>query len=75
MLESNLQEGNQRIPENLDNLKYGVSITDKCLGWQETEAVVLAAREKLSAKRDMTLHTCGLVLSGITVRNLLATKG
>ncbi len=75
MLESNLQEGNQRIPDQLEDLKYGVSITDKCLGWQETESIILAAREKLSAKRDMSFHACGLVLSGITVRNLLATKG
>jgi 3-deoxy-7-phosphoheptulonate synthase len=75
MLESNLYEGNQRISSNLEDLKYGVSVTDKCIGWEETEQVILAAYEQLSAKRDITLHTCGMVLSGITIRNLLTTRG
>ncbi|MBD1806975.1 3-deoxy-7-phosphoheptulonate synthase [Microcoleus sp. FACHB-SPT15] len=75
MLESNLHEGNQRIPNNLDELKYGISVTDKCLGWEETEKIVLAAYEKLGAKRDITFQSCGMVLSGIPIRNLLTTKG
>jgi len=37
MLESNLHEGNQPIPSKLEQLKYGVSVTDKCIGWEETE--------------------------------------
>lgn len=37
MLESNLFEGNQKIT---DNLKYGVSITDSCIGWEETEKLL-----------------------------------
>src|SRR5207249_4727016 len=37
MLESNLLEGNQAIPQNLAELRYGVSITDACLGWEVTE--------------------------------------
>ncbi len=36
MLESNLCEGNQKVEEGKD-LKYGVSITDACIGWEETE--------------------------------------
>lgn len=48
MLESNLDEGNQPIPQNLEQLKYGVSVTDKCIGWEETERIILAAHEKLS---------------------------
>ncbi|MBW4546515.1 MAG: 3-deoxy-7-phosphoheptulonate synthase [Symplocastrum torsivum CPER-KK1] len=75
MLESNLHEGNQRIPNNLEDLKYGISVTDKCLGWEETEKIVLAAYEKLGAKRDITFQSCGMVLSGIPIRNLLTTKG
>jgi 3-deoxy-7-phosphoheptulonate synthase len=75
MLESNLHEGNQRIPNNLEELKYGISVTDKCLGWEETEKIVLAAYEKLGAKRDITFQSCGMVLSGIPIRNLLTTKG
>jgi len=75
MLESNLYEGNQQVSSNLEELKYGVSVTDKCIGWEETEQTVLAAYENLSAKRDITLHTCGMVLSGIPIRNLLTTRG
>lgn len=36
MLESNLQEGNQPIPDDLSDIKPGVSITDACLGWETT---------------------------------------
>jgi len=41
MIESNLKEGNQ--PLDVGHLKYGVSVTDKCLGWEDTEAMLLAA--------------------------------
>ncbi len=75
MLESNLYEGNQQIPKNLEELEYGVSVTDKCIGWEETEKIILSAHEKLSADRNITLYTCGMVVSGIPVRNLLTTKG
>ena len=47
MLESNLKEGNQKITSDLSQLKYGVSITDKCIGWEETEDIILRAYEKL----------------------------
>jgi 3-deoxy-7-phosphoheptulonate synthase len=50
MLESNLYEGNQPFSKNLDELEYGVSVTDKCIGWDETEQLILAAYEKLSEK-------------------------
>ena len=40
MVESNLEEGNQPIPDDLDDLKYGVSITDACIDWQATEALL-----------------------------------
>jgi 3-deoxy-7-phosphoheptulonate synthase len=48
MLESNLYEGNQPLCSNRDQLKYGVSVTDKCIGWKETERIVLAAYDQLS---------------------------
>ncbi len=41
MVESHLFEGSQKIPTDLDQLKYGVSVTDKCLGWKETEEMIL----------------------------------
>lgn len=74
MLESNLSEGNQKIPKNLEELKYGVSVTDKCIGWEETEKIILSAHERLSADRNITMFTCGMEVSGVLVRNLLTTK-
>ncbi|NDJ20110.1 3-deoxy-7-phosphoheptulonate synthase [Nostoc sp. B(2019)] len=47
MLESNLYEGNQPITDKREELKYGVSVTDKCINWEETERIILAAYEKL----------------------------
>ena len=47
MLESNLNEGGQSIPEDLTQLKYGVSVTDKCINWAETERIILAAYDRL----------------------------
>jgi 3-deoxy-7-phosphoheptulonate synthase len=75
MLESNLNEGNQKIPNDLKQLKYGVSVTDKCIGWQETEEIILSAYKILSGDRKVKLLTCGLVVSGTPVCNLLTTKG
>jgi 3-deoxy-7-phosphoheptulonate synthase len=46
MLESNLEAGNQPIPEDLSKLRYGVSVTDPCIDWATTEeALRRAARE------------------------------
>lgn len=36
MLESNLFPGNQPIPADLSQLKYGVSVTDACIDWDTT---------------------------------------
>ena len=49
MLESNLQEGSQKLPTDPSQLQYGVSITDPCIGWEETESLILAAHDRLSA--------------------------
>jgi 3-deoxy-7-phosphoheptulonate synthase len=50
MLESNLQEGNQPFPvKNLADLRYGVSITDACLGWEDTERLLRWAAGVLRA--------------------------
>jgi len=37
MLESNLEAGNQPLPSDLGQLRYGVSITDACIDWKTTE--------------------------------------
>lgn len=47
MLESNINEGNQPIPDDIRDLKYGISITDKCINWSETEEIILQAYDKL----------------------------
>ena len=47
MLESNLFEGNQKICEDSNNLKYGVSVTDSCIGWEETERIILHGAQLL----------------------------
>jgi len=40
MVESNLQSGSQAFPQPKDKLRYGVSITDACIDWNTTEALV-----------------------------------
>ncbi len=37
MLESNIHEGKQPIPDDVSKLEYGVSITDACISWETTE--------------------------------------
>ena len=39
----------QDIPANLDDLKYGVSVTDGCIDWATTEASLRAMRDTLKA--------------------------
>lgn len=47
MLESNLGWGNQDIPADLSQLRYGVSITDACIDWATTEQVLREAAATL----------------------------
>lgn len=47
MVESHLQAGSQSIPENLDELKYGVSVTDGCIDWDTTEKAIRTMANKL----------------------------
>ena len=51
MLESHLHEGNQPIPKNLADLKYGVSLTDACLSWEATERILLDGARRLREAR------------------------
>ncbi len=39
MIESNINEGSQPVGA-LESLKYGVSITDSCIGWEDTEILL-----------------------------------
>jgi len=48
MLESHLFEGNQPLNESdPGSLKHGVSITDKCVGWEETVELLTTAYQAL----------------------------
>ena len=46
MLESHLFEGKQ--PLSPGKLRYGVSVTDACIGWESTEHLLKTAAERLS---------------------------
>jgi 3-deoxy-7-phosphoheptulonate synthase len=48
MVESNLFEGSQPIPENVKNLRYGISLTDSCIGWETTERMLRWGYEALA---------------------------
>ncbi len=50
MLESNLNEGRQDIPADPDLLRYGVSVTDGCIGWDETARLLRAGRDGLGGR-------------------------
>ncbi len=47
MIESNLKPGNQKMPDDPKELEYGVSITDPCVGWETTEAMLREAHQRL----------------------------
>jgi len=49
MLESNLHAGAQPVVADRSKLKYGVSITDGCIGWDETESLILEAHASLGS--------------------------
>jgi 3-deoxy-7-phosphoheptulonate synthase len=40
MVESNIVAGNQPIPADLSQLKYGCSVTDACIDWESTEKMI-----------------------------------
>jgi 3-deoxy-7-phosphoheptulonate synthase len=48
MVESNVHEGNQPIPKSPADLRYGVSITDSCIGWEATERMLRWGHEALA---------------------------
>jgi 3-deoxy-7-phosphoheptulonate synthase len=48
MVESYLEEGNQPFPKKPVELRYGVSITDACVGWEATERMLRQGAGKLA---------------------------
>jgi len=54
MIESNLIEGNQKIPaQGRQYLTYGQSITDGCISWQQTVPVLKLLAEAVRARRTV----------------------
>ncbi|WP_313210321.1 3-deoxy-7-phosphoheptulonate synthase [Stutzerimonas nitrititolerans] len=47
MVESHLGWGNQSIPKDRSELRYGISVTDACIDWDTTEKAVLSMHAKL----------------------------
>ena len=45
MVESNINEGNQSIPDDLSQLQYGVSVTDACISWDSTATAIRTMRD------------------------------
>lgn len=55
MIESNLEAGNQSVSDP-QQLKYGVSITDKCIDWQTTECLLRSTHACLKAINGRPIH-------------------
>ncbi|KAG9659329.1 Phe-inhibited DAHP synthase AroG, partial [Aureobasidium melanogenum] len=52
MIESHINEGNQKMPkEGKSGLKYAVSITDACIGWEDTELVLAELADAVQKRR------------------------
>jgi 3-deoxy-7-phosphoheptulonate synthase len=51
MIESHLEEGRQDLKPGVP-LRYGVSITDACLGWTQTEPVLDTLARAVRARRE-----------------------
>ncbi len=49
MIESNINAGNQPIPDDIATLKYGVSVTDGCIDWITTEKMITAMHTRLAS--------------------------
>lgn len=50
MIESNIVGGNQPIPADLSQLKYGCSVTDGCIDWDTTAKMLRDAHKELLAR-------------------------
>ena len=55
MLESHLVEGKQEIVNGRANLRYGQSVTDGCIGWEQTESVLLGLAEAVRRRKSRGL--------------------
>ena len=56
MIESNLREGNQPMPNRPQDLIPGVSITDACLGWEVTERMLREGAKAMQLNQENIEH-------------------
>ena len=52
MIESNLVEGNQKLPNDLSLLVRGQSVTDACIGWDDTVEILDGLAEAVRKRRE-----------------------
>ena len=52
MVESNLEEGNQKLSDDLSALKYGQSVTDACVDWGDTELILDELAQGVRSRRE-----------------------
>lgn len=58
MIESNINEGSQKVPaEGASALKKGVSITDACINWEDTVAVLEDLAAAVRERRKVLAST------------------
>ncbi|MDP7509420.1 MAG: 3-deoxy-7-phosphoheptulonate synthase, partial [Dehalococcoidia bacterium] len=55
MVESNLIPGSQCLGDDPSRLRYGVSITDACIGWEETEELLNWTHERVGQAVQSTV--------------------
>jgi 3-deoxy-7-phosphoheptulonate synthase len=52
MIESNLVEGSQKLTSDISALKHGQSVTDACLGWDDTVETLEVLAEAVRKRRQ-----------------------
>jgi 3-deoxy-7-phosphoheptulonate synthase len=56
MVESNINPGSQKMGASPSDLQYGVSITDACIGWEETVELLTWAHERVAATAKVPIN-------------------
>ncbi|CAJ2513404.1 Uu.00g015230.m01.CDS01 [Anthostomella pinea] len=55
MIESNINEGSQKVPkEGKKGLQYGISITDACIGWEDTVSTLDSLANSVKDRRKVS---------------------
>jgi len=53
MVESHLVEGAQKLNSDLEQMTYGQSVTDQCIGWETTESVLAELAVAVQSRRQV----------------------